>query len=737
LNLRPRGPAVPLLVLLASLLAAPAALAREDRFVLRSSDGKPVARARVAVVGKTGSVVTGVDGEFRLDPVPAPPFELGVADERGTWLGLVRVETLDAASPHALVLAPPKRTEVVVRGGLAPATIGPPAAAPTVVTRTEIDEKRPDRLADALVEIPGTGRLEEGQSVVPSIRGLARSRVLLMVDDGRVTAERRAGTSATYLDPFTFENVEVVRGPGTVAYGSDTLGGVVHVRTPMPTPEETTGRFELSAGARGSEGAAGGAEANVPVGDGALLVQLHQRYFADYESPEGTVDNSGARDRGFLLRGLYPLGGATLTVGFQLDEGRDIGKPSADSNVTRAYYPREDSRRLSLGLDLPGALGFTSVELRAFYGTYDLQTNRYRYETAAAPARLSHADVDADDASFRAVGTRPLGNGSLKAGLDVSSRFSLHAVNEYTDYDRAGAPAGTTSELSVDSASKVDLGAFVEAEQVLVKDLLNAAAGLRGDRVRNENTGGYFGDRSTSDGAISGFAALTVTPARGLSTTLQYARGWRDPLLSDRYYRGVSGRGFVTGNPDLVAETSDQYDLAVRWASGRFHAAAYGYLYRISDLIERYQVGSNFYFRNRGEEEIRGAELEAGADVLPGLQVRLALGTTRGEILDDGSFPADIPPQSLVLTADWAVTQALWLRARWAAYAGDDRPGPTEKATPGYGVVDLGAGYRLPVGLEARLLVRNLFDRAYPGTPDVLNVLAPGRGATLVLAGRF
>ncbi len=79
----------------------------------------------------------------------------------------------------------------------------------------------------------------------------------------------------------------------------------------------------------------------------------------------------------------------------------------------------------------------------------------------------------------------------------------------------------------------------------------------------------------------------------------------------------------------------------------------------------------------------------------------------------------------------------LWLRLRGLLYARDDSPGPTEIVTPGYGVVDVSAGYRFLSALEARLLVGNLFDKEYPGTPDELAVPAPGRNVTFVLAGRF
>ena len=114
---------------------------------------------------------------------------------------------------------------------------------------------------------------------------------------------------------------------------------------------------------------------------------------------------------------------------------------------------------------------------------------------------------------------------------------------------------------------------------------MRVAGGVRADRVTTRNAGGYFGDRTTSNSAFSGFGSATAGPFHGFSVTGQVARGFRDPTLSDRYFRGPSGRGFITGNPDLRPETSLQFDLAARYTRSRAQLAFYAYHYRIDDLV--------------------------------------------------------------------------------------------------------------------------------------------------------
>jgi vitamin B12 transporter len=255
------------------------------------------------------------------------------------------------------------------------------------------------------------------------------------------------------------------------------------------------------------------------------------------------------------------------------------------------------------------------------------------------------------------------------------------------------------------------------------------SAGARGDAVSTRNTGGYFGDRSTSNGAFSGFFALTAGSFGGFSTTAQVARGFRDPTLSDRYFRGPSGRGFITGNPDLDPETSRQIDLALRYNGPWYRVAVYGYQYEIDNLIERYEdMPDNFFFRNRGEARLRGIELEASADLGSGFSLGLAAQYERGVTVDDDAPVDDIPPESIVLQARKSFRGA-FAQLRVGAYAADDDPGPTERDTPGYAIVDLGGGWYVTPWLELQAYVRNLLNQEYLSSPDPRAVPAPGISA--------
>jgi outer membrane receptor protein involved in Fe transport len=363
---------------------------------------------------------------------------------------------------------------------------------------------------------------------------------------------------------------------------------------------------------------------------------------------------------------------------------------------------------------------------------YRLVTERDILATATTPRRIEESDVDAFDYGARIEAERPLGAGRLVAGLDLGGRYGLEAVNRRTDFDASGAPASQTSEVAIASAHRDDAGAFVAVAGE--RRRVRLSGGLRVDGAWSRNEGGYFGDRSTSSGALSGFLAAAADLAPGIEASLQGSHGFRDALLSDRYFRGVSGRGWVTGNPELRPETSWQLDAALRVRRDRLQLALFGYGYRIDDLIERYRVGADYYFRNRGTAEFAGCELEVGVGLSTALQLVVSGQWLRGEVREDGT-PTDGVPAPGAALALRGRGGRWWWQARLAAFARDERPGPTEQDVPGYAVVEGGAGVDVGRGLELAVVGRNLLDRSFLGGADERAVPAPGRSIRLVLRG--
>ena len=723
------------LICLALLSLPVPAFAFKARVV--DQQGRPVAGATVSIVGRTGEAVTDADGRFEWKPDPPPPFEILVIDAGGIYSRPVMITTL-VAEPELVIAITPLVSESVTVSGSAPSITSSPAAGTTTVSGRDIAVRQPSNLTQALENVAGVNQVSEGQAAVPAIRGLARGRTLILIDGARVSSERRVGPSATFMDPALMENVEVSRGPGSVGYGSDAFGGVISVRTRRVAPQSP-----LSVGFSGTIGSGipekrGAVEVSKGLSGGGVLFAAHTRDTDDWDSHLGTeVFNSGFQDHGFLGRIEHKAGPGIFSAAFQSDFGREIERPRNNSQTVRFYYPTENSHRFTTGYEVNDVMGFQRVNFTGFMGTFDQRTDQDRFATATTGRTIERADISANDFHVRGAGSRLFGKARLEVGLDVNGRYDLHAVDDLLTYNLAGSLVSDRPNVSIDTARRTDTGVFASIDGA-VTPIFSIGAGIRGDYVTTSNEGGFFGDRSTGNGAGSGYVSATLGSSAGFSLTGQIARGFRDPVLSDRYYRGPTGRGFIEGNPDLEPETSLQYDVAVRYTAPAFRVAAFYYHYDIEDLIERYSTATDFFFfRNRGEAHIEGFEVEGQAMFPHQFTLDLSAQVSEGKALDNDSYLDDISPTNIAATLRKQFGERAFGQVRVAYFSEDEHFGPTERAVPGYTMVDAGAGFRVVKQLELRVIGRNLLNEELYASQDVRTILAPGRSASLVAVVKF
>ncbi len=672
---------------------------------------------------------TDASGAFRWVPDPEPPFQILVVLRGGIYTSPIHVDALpEQGAALSVVIASLVSEWITVSAGSTPHTEAPPASAASVMTQEDLEQRRPQNLVSAVEAVPGVSRGGEGHAAVPSIRGLARGRTLLLIDGARITTERRAGPSASYLDPFFLQAVEISRGFGSVAYGSDAFGGIIHARTREPEPGSGwEGRAQGTLGAGVPEQSAG-LELSHASDVGGVILQGRYRNFDDFRSAEGKIRNSSAEDYGVRARLDRELGPGRFSIGWQADRSRDVGRPAEPEATSFTRYPEENSDRLILGYEADARSG-TSWAAHGFLGRYRLITQRER------TGSLETTDVSSLDYGARLAGRQALGNWRLDGGLDFNGRSGLEALSTVDRLDDESQPIGEETSQSIEDATRNDWAGYVSTDGRIAKHA-TASAGVRLDHVTTRNRGGLFGNHDTAATAVSAFGALTASLGWGVTVTGQVGSGFRDPTLSDRYFQGITGRGFVTGNPDLEPERSVQYDLVVRY-SGRVRTALYAYHYRIHDLIERFREDGDFFYRNRGRARMQGIELEVATDLGWGMGLDVSAQLAEGKALDDDSPLDDIPSEGITAALRKSFTERGSVSIRSVFRAEDGVPGPNEIVNPAYVVFDLSGFYRLNSNLELRAVVNNVFDEAYRRSPDDTATLSPGVSAALTVTAKF
>lgn len=251
-----------------------------------------------------------------------------------------------------------------------------------------------------------------------------------------------------------------------------------------------------------------------------------------------------------------------------------------------------------------------------------------------------------------------------------------------------------------------------------------------------------------------------------LGAYAQYARGFRAPPFGDVNI-GLNLPAFnyvALPNPDLRPETSDGWELGLRWAGDVLHASLAVYENRFEDLIEsRANLGRNsdgqlvFQSINRDRARIRGAELEARwyleawLPASPGWYVDLAAAWSRGDDTARDQPLNSVPPARASLAAGYDAPNGGWGgELRLTGVRRVDRADQTTVALylpPGYSTWDAHAWWALGEQVRLNLTLHNLADRRYwdwatlrgltAAADDVDFYSRPGRGASLGLRVEF
>jgi iron complex outermembrane recepter protein len=164
-------------------------------------------------------------------------------------------------------------------------------------------------LGDALRDVPGvTSSSFSPGAVRPVIRGFDATRVRVTENGiGSHDVSDISGDHGVPIDPLSATRIEVLRGPGTLRYGSQAIGGVVNAinnRIPLDV-SEGTGVELFTGGASNGWERMGGGLVDYRGGNLALHVDGLLRGADDYETPQGTQPNTYAFGRGVALGGAY------------------------------------------------------------------------------------------------------------------------------------------------------------------------------------------------------------------------------------------------------------------------------------------------------------------------------------------------------------------------------------------------------------------------------------------------
>jgi iron complex outermembrane receptor protein len=185
----------------------------------------------------------------------------------------------------------------------------------------------PQTIAELAISQPGVAYSGQGglfQTL--AIRGLSRDRVGSFYLDIPLSTERRAGTAASFVDPFMLQNLEIIRGPATSYYGSGNLGGAMALR-----PRQSAGMdVQVGWGSAGNENYQA-----LGWGSDGIQAAFSHRGAGDSTSAAGAKLHTDFDQYNLMLGGQQQRGGLNITANTLLSYADDIGK----SNNMRRQRP--------------------------------------------------------------------------------------------------------------------------------------------------------------------------------------------------------------------------------------------------------------------------------------------------------------------------------------------------------------------------------------------------------------
>ena len=165
------------------------------------------------------------------------------------------------------------------------------------VSRKDLNEAMPNVPGDVLGVLPGVDNSKDSPwEQRPVLRGLGGQRVLVLMDGDPINSARGNGPHPSLVDPSQIDRIEVVRGPSSVSYGSDAIGGVINIVTrPAPVAQSTNSlRGGATIGASSVDNQLNGDLHLLPqIGKLTAFISTGARKAEDFQTPDnGKVANS-------------------------------------------------------------------------------------------------------------------------------------------------------------------------------------------------------------------------------------------------------------------------------------------------------------------------------------------------------------------------------------------------------------------------------------------------------------
>lgn len=623
-----------------------------------------------------------------------------------------------------------------------------------------LERNRASTFAKTLERAPGISAINTGVGIAkPVIRGLSANRVIVTTNGIKQEGHQWGADHGLEIDPFAVERVEIIKGPSSLQYGSDGLGGVINV---LPDAIPATGNIEGEVqGVHKTNNQHWGGAAKLAANhrNFFLIGRFSYQNFADFRVPadsfvyrgfglpieEGILKNTAGRERNWMAAAgiLRSWGSVRFTAqSYSLQSGLFSGAVG----IPRAYALTPDGNRRDV--DIP----YQAVDHLKLSLTNTILLGRNHIYIA-----LGYQNNLREEHSFPEFHSLPQAN--IGQTLALQLRLQTWSAEAHLEHLRGAWKRiiGLSGQMQANQIGGFELllpnfrlwrAGIYQINEYQTAGGWHFSGGLRLDAAQNRTD---FASRFvfTSDGGISDTLSVPATDdilfnwsaSLGANKSIweekwavkaHLGKSFRVPYPSETASNGVHHGTFrhEQGTPDLESEHGLQLDLSSDWTLGTFEASLSGFANYFQNFIylqpsgtfstlpeagQIYRYVQNDAFYSGGEASWewklrRSWEFAQGMEYVwnINLDTRLPLPfTPPGSVWTECTFKRDRlgPLHDLRLSANFRYTLA------------QNRVDRNEDPTPAYYLLDMYLGFdvyptrkqKISFGMQGE----NLFDTPY------------------------
>lgn len=540
---------------------------------IKASDNSNLENVTIQIIGTNLFTQSDANGNFELKDIPKGKIELAFYlmgyEQKSITQNIIETENFI----NVVLKEKEQHLEQVVVSSIFNKVQSQTVMKVEHKTIEEMQRNGASSLVDGLTTIPGISNFSTGNSIgKPVIRGLSSSRVLVYTQGVRLENQQFGEEHGLGLNANGIESVEVIKGPASLLYGSDAIGGVLYFNPEKFAPLGETKTNVVQQFYSNTNGTSTSFGVKTSPSNWKFLTRGNCSSHEDYKIPLGDkVVNTRSIEKDFKTGIGYS--NSDFSTDFRYNYNHlNLGLPEEDltNEGNRApLYPKQEIYNHILSLNQK--FYFKNSKLEADFGySYN---NRKELEAANEMALYMKLKT----ANYNVKYYLP----KIATIETIVGIQGMHQTNE-----------NFGEELLIPNAITDDIGAFATFNYE--KNQHSLIAGLRFDNRKintethgNEGDEGYFQALAKKFRSFNAALGYKTHWSSKLTSRINIASGFRAPNLSELTSNGVheGSNRYEIGNSNLKNEQNFQIDLNLEYKSEHFEVFANGFYNNIKNYI--------------------------------------------------------------------------------------------------------------------------------------------------------